>query len=115
MLAAFFPILAGCTVKPDQKVVKDAIVRYFQERHYMVIEMNISEISSIPVKSRVYMGPEGYTVNIGSITLEATEDTGPPLNYKKGQLFTFSNATINIRAGEKGKWLVSHISGITVI
>jgi hypothetical protein len=114
-LAVSFSLLSGCAVKPDEKVVKDAIVRYFQEKRYKVVEIDIASVSSIPVKSRVYMGPEGYVVDVGTITLEVMEDSGPPLNYKKGQRLTFEDAVIQIRAGEKGRWLVSNISGITVI
>jgi hypothetical protein len=115
ILAASFFLLAGCAAKPDERVVKDTISRYFQEKHYKVVEMDIASVSSIPLKSRVYMGPEGYIVHVRSITLEAVEDSGPPLNYRKGQLLTFKNALIHIRAGEEGSWQVSNISGVTVI
>jgi hypothetical protein len=115
VLAAAFFLLAGCAAKPDEKVVKDTISRYFQQKHYGVVEMDIASVSPIPLKSRVYMGPEGYIVHVRSITLEATEDSGPPLNYRKGQRLTFNNALIHIRAGQKGGWQVSNISGITVI
>jgi hypothetical protein len=115
VLAVSFFLLAGCAAKPDERVVKDTISRYFQEKHYKIVKMDIASISSIPLKSRVYMGPEGYIVHVGSITLEATEESGPPLNYRKGQRITFSNALIHIRAAEKGGWQVSNISGITVI
>lgn len=114
-VAASVFLLCGCSVKPDKKVVKEAIDRYFQDRHYEVLEIDIAAISSIPVKSRVYMGPEGYTVRLRSITLEATEDSGPPLNYRKGQILTFGHALIRITAGDKGMWLVSNVSGITVL
>jgi hypothetical protein len=115
ILAVSFFLLAGCAAKPDERVVKDTISRYFQEKHYKVVEMDIASVSSIPLKSRVYMGPEGYIVHVRSITLEAAEDSGSPLNYKKGQRVTFSNALIHIRAAEKGGWQVSNISGITVL
>jgi hypothetical protein len=108
-------LLSGCTVKPDEGTVKDTVSRYFLEKHYKVVRIDIGAVSSIPLKSRVYMGPEGYIIHVRSITLEATEDSGPPLNYKKGQRLTFNNALVHIRAGEKGIWLVSNISGITVI
>jgi hypothetical protein len=114
-LAASFFLLAGCAAKPDESAVKDTIRRYFQEKHYKVVEMDIASVSSIPLKSRVYMGPEGYIVHVRSMTLEAAEDSGPPLNYRKGQRITFNNALVHIRAGEKGGWQVSNISGITVI
>jgi hypothetical protein len=115
VLAASFVILTGCAAKPDEKVVQDTVIRYFQEKHYKVVEMDIASISSIPLKSKVYMGPEGYIVHVRTLTLEATENSGPPLNYRKGQRITFNNALIHIRAGERGGWQVSNISGITVL
>lgn len=114
-IAASVLLLCGCSTKPDKKVVRETIVRYFQDRHYEVLKIDIGAISSIPVRSRVYMGPEGYTVRVRSITIEAMEDSGPPLNYKKGQVLAFGHALIRIIAGEKGGWLVSNISGITVL
>jgi hypothetical protein len=113
MLAIF--LLLGCAGKPDERAVNDSISRYFQERHYKVLRLDIGSVSSIPLKSRVYMGPEGYIVHVRSITLEATQDSGPPLNYRKGQRLTFDSALIHIRAGDKGGWQVSNISGITVL
>ncbi len=113
--AALFFLLSGCAAKPGENTVKDTITRYFREKHYKVVEIDIAAVSSIPLKSRVYMGPEGYIIHIRSITLEVTEDSGPPLNYRKGQRLTFDNALVHIRAGEKGAWLVSNISGIAVI
>jgi hypothetical protein len=95
--------------------VRDSISRYFQGKHYRVLRMDIASISSIPLKSRVYMGPEGCIVHVRSITVEATEDSGPPLNYKKGQRLTFHNALVHIRTGDKGGWQVSNISGIAVL
>jgi hypothetical protein len=114
-LAATVFLLSGCRGKPDESAVKDSISRYFEAKHYKVLRIDIASVSSIPLKSRVYMGPEGYIVHVGSITLEATRDSGPPLNYRKGQRLTFNNALIHIRAGEKGSWQVSNISGITVL
>jgi hypothetical protein len=108
-------LLSGCTSKPDEGVVKSTIAQYFSERHYHVVEIDIAEISSIPLKSRVYMGPEGYIVRLRSITLEALKDSGPPLDYRKGQLITFGHARIRIVAEGDGEWMVSSVSGITVL
>jgi hypothetical protein len=116
VLVAFSLFLfSGCVVKPDHGAVKDAIARYFQERKYKVVAMNIGEITSTPLGRKVYMGAEGYRVEVSSITLEVTEDAGPPSYYKRGQHLTFRGAEVQIRAGEGGRWMVSHISGIPVL
>ena len=114
-MAISFCLLSGCTARPDEGVVKATIAQYFSERHYHVVEIDIAEISSIPLKSRVYMGPEGYIVRLRSITLEALKDSGPPLNYRKGQLITFGHARIRIVAAGEGKWMISNVSGISVL
>jgi hypothetical protein len=64
-----------------------------------------------------YMGTKGYFVEIKSITLEATENIGLPVQYKKGEQLTFSNATMTIRekSDKKGEWIISRISGIAIL
>jgi hypothetical protein len=91
------------------------IARYFQERKYEVTAIEIGEVMSIPLSSKVYMGAEGYVVEVKSITLAVSENSAPPADYKKGQRLTFRNAEVQIRAGERGGWVVSHISGIPVL
>lgn len=114
-LAVIIFLLSGCTVRPDEKEVKDSITQYFKERKFKVVDMDIGGISTIPLSSKVYMGAEGYTVEVRSITLEITEDPGAPSYYRKGQRLTFKKAAVQIRTGEKGRWLISHIFGIPVI
>jgi hypothetical protein len=108
-------LLSGCAVNPDHGAVKDSIARYFQERKYKVVSIEIGEVTSTPLRSKVYMGTEGYIVEVNSITLEVTEDSGPPAYYKRGERLTFRNAAVQIRAGDGGRWTVSHISGIPVL
>ena len=115
VLAASLFFLSGCAFKPDHGAVKDSIARHFQERKYKVVAIDIGEITSTPLSSKVYMGTEGYLVKVRSITLEVTEDSVSPPYYKRGQQLTFSNAAVQIRAGERGRWMVSHISGIPVL
>lgn len=114
-MAVSLCLLSGCTAKPGEGVVKQMITRYFRKRHYDVIEIDIAEISSIPLKDRVYMGPEGYIVKLRSIIMEVLQDSGPPLDYRKGQLLTFQHARIRIVAEGKGKWMISGVSGMRVL
>jgi len=63
------------------------------------------------------MGTKGYLVEIKSITLEATENIGLPVQYKKGEKLTFNNAAITIREkhDKRGEWIISNISGIAIL
>lgn len=115
ILAAFISLLSDCAVKPDEKAVKDPIIQYFEARKYRVVGIDIGGIASIPLSSKVYMGAEGYTVEVRSITLEIIEDSGAPAYYRKGQRLTFKDAVVQIKAGEKVRWSVLNISGIPVI
>jgi hypothetical protein len=108
-------LFPGCTVKPDDEAAKDIIARYFQERRYKVVAIDIGEITSIPLSKKVYMGAEGYIVEVRSITLEVTDDAGPPEYYKRGQRLTFRNAAVQIKEGKRESWRVSNISGIPVL
>jgi hypothetical protein len=92
------------------------IVKYFDERGYAVRQLEIKEITPTPLGEKTYMGREGFTVSVGSITLVPKEDVGPPWNYKKGELLSFKDATMGIREkrGKSGKWDIEVVSGIPV-
>jgi hypothetical protein len=117
MPAIFFLLFSGCSIPPGESEVKDAIMRYFGEKGYRVIELHLGGVRPVPLGNRVYMGTEGYLVDVRSITLEATEDSGSPLFHRKDERLTFRDAVFQIRgkAGEKWAWEVSVISGITVL
>jgi hypothetical protein len=97
--------------------VKEVIIKYFEVRKYRIADMDIGEIKPIPISERRYMGTKGYLVEIKSITLETAENIGLPVQNKKGEKLTFSNATITIRetSDKKGEWIISNISGIPII
>jgi hypothetical protein len=116
-LITFFFLLSGCAVPPDEKIVEDSISQYFEARNYRVVEIEIRSIKQIPLSNKVYMGTAGYIVDVRSITMEATADSGAPRKVKKGRRFTFKDAVFQIRekAGERGRWVISVISGVSVI
>jgi hypothetical protein len=115
VLHAFF-LLTGCNASPSKSEVARVITNYFEEKHYMVIGIDVRDIQPVPLGEKTYMGTEGYIVDVRSITLEVTEDIGAPWSYKKGQRLTFRNAVVRVREqpGQKGKWVISNISGIPV-
>ncbi len=115
LLPAVF-LLAGCGAPPSKSLVTRVITHYFEEKHYKVIDIDIGDIQPIPLREKTYMGTEGYVVGVRSVTLEVTEDIGEPWSYRRGRILTFRNAVIHIKEqpGQKGAWVISHISGIPV-
>jgi len=110
-------LLSGCAIPPDEKNVKASIVDYFAARNYRVVQLEMADIKPVPLGKKVYMGTEGYIVNIRLITLEAMRDFAEPRNIKREEHLTFRDAVIQIRekAGERGRWEISVISGIPVL
>ncbi len=100
---------------PTKDVVKNLILRDFESRHYRVTELQISDIKPSSGE-KIYMSSETYIVYILLITLEATQDIGSPVMYKKGQQLSFRNASIGIKEDlyQKGKWIITGIKGIPV-
>ena len=92
-------------------------MKYFEDRKYRIVDIDINDIKPIPMSEQRYMGTKGYLVEIKSITLEATENIGLPVQYKKGEKLTFNNAVITIRekSDKKGEWIISNISGIAIL
>jgi hypothetical protein len=115
VLAAY--LISGCAVPPDEKIVKDSIVQYFQARNYKVVELGIADIKPLPLSEKVYMGTRGYIVNIKLITLVAVGDSAELRRHKEKERLTFRNAVLQIRekAGEQGRWEISVISGIPIL
>jgi hypothetical protein len=108
---------SACSLPPSKDTVKEVIIKYFEVRKYRIADINIGEIKPIPMSEQRYMGTKGYLVEIKSITLEAAENIGLPLQNKKGEKLTFSNATITIREknDKRGEWIISNISGIAIL
>ena len=111
VVAAVF--LAACTVAPSQETVSTVITKYFEDRQYRVVELQVGAISSVPLSQKTYMGTQGHVVDITRITLEVLADNR---EYRKGEKLTFSHASIRIRekVDKKGEWIITNISGIQV-
>lgn len=109
-------LLAGCRVAPGEREAHDIITHYFEAKTYRVLELNISEIQPLHLREKTYMGTDAYTVFIHSITLEITENSGPPWFYRTGQEITFRDAVITIKEdrGKRGTWIIHNITGIAV-
>ena len=109
--------LSACSLPPSKDTVKEVIIKYFEVRKYRIADIDIGEIQPIPVSKQRYMGTKGYLVEIKSITLEAAENIGLPVQNKKREKLTFSNATITLREknDKKGEWIISNISGIAIL
>jgi len=105
-------LFLGCNVSPPENEIKNEITKHFEDRHYKVIDIDISAIESIPQHEKVYMGKEGYIVRLKSITLEAQnpQDT-------KGRRLIYENGTIRIRKStdELHKWIITDISNIPAL
>jgi hypothetical protein len=111
----FLSLLLGCRPMPPKDVVKNLILRDFESRHYKVTELQISDIKPSSGE-KIYMSSETYIVYIPLMTLEATQDIGSPVMYKKGQQLSFRNASMGIKEDlyQKGKWIITDIKGIPV-
>jgi len=109
-------LLTACTPVPTKQEVTDMIVKYFNGRGYAVPNIEISELTSIPLGEKTYMGRKAYTVGIRSITLLPKEDIGPPWNYRKGEQLNFKDAIMRLKEGTRkdGTWGVEVVSGIPV-
>jgi hypothetical protein len=116
LLTAFSPFLSGCSATPSENSVKQLIIKYFEDKIYRVIKIDIGEIRTMPMGEKQYMGTPGYDVDVKAISLEVLKDTGEPWSYKKGQKIMFSNASIRIkqRTVHDKDWIIVNIKGIAV-
>lgn len=86
----------GCHPSPPENKIRGQIIKYFEMRHYKVIDIDIGAIESTPQREKAYMGTKGYVVRINSITLEA-KNSNPQLQYKEGQKLVYKNGSIRIK------------------
>ena len=107
-------ILAACSSAPSKDTAEAVIIHHFEKRHYIVRNLMIGNISTIPMGNKQYMGTEGYVIRVTSITLEFMRDTG---NYKKGNYLTFNNARVYIKKSrdKNPEWIVNNIEGIPLL
>jgi hypothetical protein len=105
----------GCEPAPTEGTVRDLITRDFESRHYKVTELEISGIKPSSGEKR-YMSRPAYILDVHSITLEAAQDVGIPVIYKKGQKLNFRNVNIEIKEDlyQKGRWVITNIKGMSV-
>jgi hypothetical protein len=105
-------LFLGCNAPPRENEIRDEIIKHFEERHYKVIDLNISAIESIPQHEKIYMGKEGYIVKLKSITLEAENPEGT-----KGRRLIYENGIIRIRKSrdQLQKWIITDISNIPAL
>jgi hypothetical protein len=105
----------GCKPAPTERTVRDLITKDFESRHYKVTELQISDIRPSSGEKR-YMSRPGYIVDVRSITLEAAQDVGIPVIYKKGQKLNFRDVNIEIKEDlyQKGRWVIADIKGMSV-
>jgi hypothetical protein len=105
----------GCKTAPTEGTVKDLIRKDFESRHYKVTELEISDIKPSSGEKR-YMSRPAYIVDVQSVTLEAAQDVGIPVIYKKGQKLSFRNVNIEIKEDlyQKGRWVITNIKGMSV-
>jgi hypothetical protein len=109
-------LMSGCSPAPSKGEVEEVIVKHFETKKYKVVELSISDINPLPLSEKKYMGTPAYTVNVPTLILEMTEETGAPWNYRKGQKVFFKHVQISIQqsTGQNKKWLISNISGVSV-
>ncbi|GAB4388545.1 MAG: hypothetical protein Kow0025_08490 [Thermodesulfovibrionales bacterium] len=100
--------LLGCSVPPPESTARDVIVRHFEARDYRVVNLELGEISPMPLGEKTYMGTRGFNVHVRSITLEAASPGGRRQTFENGDIF------IKEKTGPGGGWTVSNISGIFV-
>ena len=108
-------LLSGCKPIPEEDVVRNLISMNFESRHFKVTELKIADIKPSSGQ-KIYMSSETYIVTIPLITLEATQDIGNPVRYKKGQRLRFPNVSMGIKEDlyQKGKWIITDMRGISV-
>ncbi len=113
----FLFLSSSCAMPPSKDTVRDVVTQYYQAKKFNVIDIDISDIKPLPVGEQRYMGTKAYLVEIKSITFEAIDDIGSPVQYKKGDKLTFQNGLITIREKQdkKGELIISNISGIAIL
>ena len=108
-IAVCFILFTACSVDPEEKNVKEAIVKHFESRNYKVVYIEVDKLEQFPLGKREYMAPKKYTVQVPLIKLKASGHR----TDKRQALLIFKNASITIRSTEKhGVWMVENIEGI---
>jgi hypothetical protein len=102
-------MIYACFVDPEEKNVKDVIIKHFEARKNKVVYIELDKLEQFPLGKLEYMAPKKYTVQIPLIKLEASGHR----TDKRQSLLVFRNASMTIRSTEKyGVWMVDNIEGI---
>ncbi len=115
--AALIFLLTACSSAPEERVVKNVVINYFELKGYTVVHLDIAEIRPMPMGEKQYMGTPGFDVVLRSITLEIKDDADEKWSLEKGKQHSFSNGIIRIkkRTGPVKDWIIVNISGIPVL
>ncbi len=111
LVPVIFLLLAACSVPPSEQTIRSTIEKHFSVQHLRVISLEIGKIEKTALRDVTYMGGEGFSVEIRSITLEALEDRPVPPAMRKGDQITYRNGVITIKEpyGRKGEWIVGDL------
>ena len=106
-------LLGGCSAAPSKEALQKVILHDFESPYFIVTDIVVGVVQNIP-PDKTQAGTMGYMDNIPSITLEFTQDTGEPLNYKTGFHLTYNNVDVRIEESEKikGSLVVTNVSGM---
>jgi hypothetical protein len=109
-------VLSGCHTASPENEIKSEIIKYFEAKHYKVINIKIGTIESIMQHEKVYMGTEGYIVKLKSLTLETTRQN-PHFEDTRGLELVYKNGIIRIKisTNESQKWIITDVSNIPVL
>lgn len=104
-------LLHGCAPSPTEHTIRQTIGQHFMAQNLRVVLLEIGKIEKTPLRDLTYMGGEGFSVEIRSITLEALEDRPVPPAMRKGDQITYRNGMIRIKEpyGRKGEWIVGDV------
>jgi len=117
MLLLMVMLFAGCNETPSEETVKEWMGNYLAARNYSIVNLELGEIRAGSYNEAVYMAKKTYTVNIKTVTIEASRDSVIPIAMKKGQRVTYSNAVIKVREKDRQKntWEISVVSGMPLL
>ncbi len=110
-------IAAGCAGSPSEETIREVITVHIESEYFKVSDIVIGHVQKIPGRDKQYGGAAGFLVNVPSISLEFTKNTGAPSNYKKGHHLTFNDVRVRIEKStdRQDEWVITNISGIPLL
>lgn len=109
-------LIAGCTADLTAREAEEIIFNYYEKKGYNVTELNIRQISPIPMKEKTYMGTPSFVVDISSIRLEISRERQEAQGLEPARPIAFTNARMMIQQSrsEGKEWTIAYISGINI-